>query len=100
MKKAKHIHYVLIKDFNFFMCDHTLHRGKKHFCRCCLKAFNTEQISKRHTKDCFKIYGKQRIIIPKKSKNVKFKNHERKIKLSFTFYACFQSILVPQDNGK
>ena len=25
-------HYVLIKDFNTFMYDHTLHRGKKHFC--------------------------------------------------------------------
>ena len=24
-------HYVLIKDFNTFMYDHTLHRGKKHF---------------------------------------------------------------------
>ena len=24
-------HYVLIKDFNTFMYDHTLHRGRKHF---------------------------------------------------------------------
>ena len=23
--------YVLIKDFNVFMYDHILHRGKKHF---------------------------------------------------------------------
>ena len=82
------------------MYDHTLHRGKKHFCRYCLKAFNTEEISKRHTKDCCKIYGKQRITMPKKSKNVKLKNNERKIKLPFTFYAFFQSILVPHDNGK
>ena len=26
-------HYVLIKDFNTFMYGHTLHRGRKHFCR-------------------------------------------------------------------
>ena len=26
-------HYVLIKDFNTFMYDYTLHRGRKHFCR-------------------------------------------------------------------
>ena len=24
-------HYVLIKNFNTFMYDHTLHRGRKHF---------------------------------------------------------------------
>ena len=26
-------HFVLIKDFNIFMYDHTLHRGRKHFYR-------------------------------------------------------------------
>ena len=35
-------HYVLIKDFNTFMYDHTLHRGKKHFCLYCLQTFSTE----------------------------------------------------------
>ena len=29
-------HYVLIKYFNTFMYNHTLHRGKKDFCRYCL----------------------------------------------------------------
>ena len=29
-------HYVLIRDFNKFMYGHTLHRGRKHFCRYCL----------------------------------------------------------------
>ena len=27
--------YVLIKDFNTFMCNHTLHIGRKYFCRYC-----------------------------------------------------------------
>ena len=66
-------HYVLIKDFNYFMCDHSLHYGRKHFCRYCLHAFITDEI-KRHIKDCFKINGKQRIIMPKKGEYVKFKN--------------------------
>ena len=39
---------------------------KKHFCRYCLQAFSTEEILKHHIKDCFKINGKQRIIMPKK----------------------------------
>ena len=60
------------------MYDHTLHRGGKHFCRYCLQAFSTEEILKRHIKDCFKIDGKQRIIMPRKSEYVKFKNYERK----------------------
>ena len=56
-------HYVLIKDFNTFMCHHTLFHGKNHFCCYCLQAFSTEEIIKCHIKDCFKINGKQRIII-------------------------------------
>ena len=35
-----------IKDFNAFMYNHTLHRGRKHFCRYCLQAFSTEEIFK------------------------------------------------------
>ena len=48
------------------MYDHTLHRGRKHFCRFSLQAFSTEKILKRHIKDCLKINDKQRIIIPEK----------------------------------
>ena len=51
-------HYVLIKDFNAFMYDHTLHRGRKHFCCYCLQSFSTEEILKHHIKDCFKINDK------------------------------------------
>ena len=27
-------YYVVVKDFNTFMYVHTLHRERKHFCRC------------------------------------------------------------------
>ena len=43
------------------MYDHTLDHGRKHFCRYCLQAFSSEEILKRHIKDCFKINSKQRI---------------------------------------
>ena len=59
-------HHVLIKYFNTFMCDDTLHRGRKHFCRYYLQAFSTEEILKRHIKDCFKINAKKMIKMPKK----------------------------------
>ena len=59
-------HYVLIKDFNTFKYDHTVHGGRKHF-RCnCLHAFFTEEVLKRHIKDCLKPNGKQAIKMPKR----------------------------------
>ena len=47
---------------------------KNIFCPYCLQAFSTEEILKRHIKIGFKTNGKQRIIMPKKGKYVKFKN--------------------------
>ena len=41
--------------------------AKKHFCCYCLQASITEEILKRHIKDCFEINGKQRIKMPKKA---------------------------------
>ena len=66
----------------------------------CLHAFITEEILKRHIRDCFKINGNQTIKMPKKDESVKLKNFERKIKTPFKIYADFESILVPEDNGK
>ena len=74
--------------------------GINHFCRSFLQAFITEEISKLHVKDCFKINSKQRIKFPKISEHVEFKNCKRKIKLPFIIYAGFENILVPKDNGK
>ena len=82
------------------MYDHTLHRGRKHFCYYCLQAFSTKKILKRHIKACFKINGKQRIKMAKKGEYVRFEIFERKIKSSFMFYADFESVLVPEDTGK
>ena len=62
------------------MYDHSLHRGRKHFCRYCLYSFITEEVLNRHIKDCFKIKGKQKIKMLKKGEYVKFKNFGRKIK--------------------
>ena len=50
------------------MYDHTIHRGIKHFCCYCLQAFSTEEMLKRHIKDCFKVNSKQRIKMLKRGK--------------------------------
>ena len=93
-------HYVLIKDFNKFMYDHSLNCRRKHFCRYCLHAFITEEILKHHIKNCFKINGKQKIKMPEIGEYVKFQNFERKIKSLFMSCVDFESILVSEVNGK
>ena len=65
-------YYVFVKDFSRFIYVHTLHRGRKHFCRYYLQAFSTKEILKLHIKDCFKINGKKRIKMPKKGEYVRF----------------------------
>ena len=56
------------------MYYHSLHCRRKHFCRYYLHASITEEILKRHIKDCFNINGKQRVMMSKKGEYVKFKN--------------------------
>ena len=76
-------HCILSQDFNAFMYNSNLHRGRKYFPRDCLQAFNTEKILKHRFKGCFNFNGKQSIIMPKKDKHIKFKYSERKIKSPF-----------------
>ena len=59
-------YYILIKEFSTFMYDHTLHPGRKHFCRYCLQAFSTKEILKFHINDGFKANRKQMIKMTKK----------------------------------
>ena len=92
--------YFLIKDFNTFTYNHTLNRDKTPFWHYCLEAFIIEHISTLHIKDCFKVIDKQRCPIPTKDEYVKFRNYERKEKLPFIIYACFESIQVPEVNVK
>ena len=66
-------HYVPIKDFKSFMCNHSLHLGRNYFCRYCLQAFRTAEKSECFVKDCFKINGKKTIKMPKKGDFIKFK---------------------------
>ena len=73
-----------------FMYDHTLNLEKKHICHYSIHALSKEEIL---------INGKQKIVMPKKGKYIKFKNYERKIKSAFMIYADFESILVPENNG-
>ena len=83
------------------MYDHILNYGSKHFLSllALLVYFSTEEILKPHIKDCLKINSKQRNKMPKKDEYVKFRSFERK-KKSLKICTDFESILVPENNGK
>ena len=91
--------YVLSKDFNTLMYDHTLHLERKHFCCSYLQAFFTKETFKLHIKDFFKSNLKQRIIMPKKAEHAKFKNYDRKIKSLFMIYVDFDRLVTFRQNG-
>ena len=65
-----------------------------------MQAFRTAEKLKCDVKNCFEINCKQTIKMPKKGEHIKFKNYERKVKSPFMTYVDFESILVPEDNGK
>ena len=75
------------------MYNHTLHCGRKDFCRYCLQALSTKEILKSDIKDFFKINGKQKIIMPEKGEFVKFKKYKRTIKSPFIIHADLTAFL-------
>ena len=54
MERKDKRHYVLIKDFNTFMYNHSLQRETKQVRHYCLSVSSMEKILKHHTDDCFK----------------------------------------------
>ena len=86
-------HYVLIKDFNAFMCNQSKHKERKHFCMYCLQCFSSIEILDAHRKDCIVINGKQAIKMPNEDENeVEFVNHRKQIPVPFVIYADFEAI--------
>ena len=86
-------HYVLIKDFNVFMCNQFKHRERKHFCMYCLQCFLSESILVKHTNNCITINGQQAINMPKKGENIlKFNNFHKQLPFPFVIYADFEAI--------
>ena len=70
INKDEKKHYVLIKDFNSFMCNQSKHKERKHFCMYCLQCFSSEIILLNHIENCLTINGKQAINMPKEGENI------------------------------
>ena len=97
-KRKRQKHYVI--DFDNFMYDRTLHRGRKHSCRCCFQTSRTEEMVKSHINECFKINDKQMIHTSKEVRYLTFKYYERKMKSLFMICADFHIVMVLENNKK
>ena len=71
IEKEDQSSYVLIKDFNTFMYNQTLHHDGKIFCRYCLQSLTIAKVLTNHVNDCFEINGTQMIKMAKKCETVK-----------------------------
>ena len=88
-------HYVLIKDFNSFMCNQTKDKNKKHFCMYCLQCFSSERILANHVNNCSTINGAQAINMPKQGENIlRFNNFHKQLPVPFVIYADFEAITI------
>ena len=91
--KDENKHYVLIKDFNAFMYNHSKHKAKKHFCMFCLQCFSSERVLVKHANNCLTIDGSQAINMPKQGDNIlKFNNFHKQLPVPFVIYADFEAI--------
>ena len=71
------------------MYDHSLHHGRKHFCRYRLQAFITLEILKCQIKDCFKIMVNKRLRCLRKANMLKSKI----LKEKYNQHSWFMQIL-------
>ena len=79
------------------MFSKTRHKGKKYFCKSCLRCFSSENVLKEHGKDCLIINGGQNVKLEKGF--IKSKNYPRPIPVPFKIYADFECLLKSWDVG-
>ena len=92
--KDENKHYILIKDFNKFMFNHTKHKNKKHFCMYCLQCFSSERVLNDHKDYCIQVNKTQAIKMPDKDNNIlKFINFHKQQPVPFVIYADFEAII-------
>ena len=99
-RRRRKKHYLLINDFNRFMYDHSLYRGRKHFCCYCLHTFITEETLKRHIKIALKIMKNNQLGCLRNVSIINSKFWKKNKKSPFMIYVDLESALVLEDNRK
>ena len=70
------------------MFDKTRNKNKKRFFRSCLQCFSSENVLKKHKKDCLSINGKQPVKLEEGT--IEFENYFKQIPVPFKIYADFE----------
>ena len=90
-------HYCLIRKLIRLLRSLTKYKCKKYFCEYCLHGFVREDLLLEHEPHCSK-NGPQKIKLPDEGHDVLyFKDIQKQLKVPFTIYADFESILMKCD---
>src|SRR6218665_1378313 len=90
-------HYCLIKNFNRLMPVKTENSHHSvHYCKRCLIGYRDIDSLKKHSVFCSQMEA-QRIELPDPRTILSFKNYNRSLRVPFTVYADFESIIKPID---
>ena len=74
------------------MFNKTKNKNKKHFCKCCLQCFSSDNVLNRHKENYLVISdGKQSVKLG--DGFIEFNNYSRQINAPFKIYADFECIL-------
>lgn len=88
-------HYCLITDMSRLLSSLTKHNGKAFYCDYCLHRFSHESLLSEHIPNCTP-YGPQKTRMPTENERFMFfKNFTYCLKVPFTIYADFESLIVP-----
>src|SRR6218665_3268764 len=88
-------HYCLIKNFNRLMPVKTENSHHSvHYCKRCLIGYRDIDSLKKHSVFCSQMEA-QRIELP--GTTLSFRNYNRSLRVPFTVYADFESIIKPVD---
>ena len=88
-------HYCLIKNFNRLMPVKTENSHQSvYYCKRCLIGYRDIDSLKKHSVFCSQMEA-QRIELP--GTTLSFRNYNRSLRVPFTVYADFESIIKPVD---
>ena len=87
--------YCLVSSINKLLFSLTKYNRKSFYCDYCLHRFSTEHGLSEHLPYCTP-YGEQKTKMPtEEEKFMSFKNYAHCLKVPFTVYADFESLITP-----
>src|SRR6218665_4024622 len=90
-------HYCLIKNFNRLMPVKTENsHHSEHYCKRFLIGYRDIDSLKKHIVFCSQMEA-QRIELPDPGPTISFRNYNRSLRVPFTVYADFESVIKPID---